>query len=270
MVPSKICFVSIDAESDFARQNSFKGVEKMGRILTIFKKQNIPSTIFTTGLVLKNYAEDIKEWSEECEIACHGLSHKFWNTLEEEERKEELEKFIHLYQENFGRNPKGFRAPSHLIDEKAMALLQEYKFLYDSSVVPNYPLLKRYRGYEGRAPSWPYFPNKENCRKEGDMKILEIPVTGLALGVPLAGAWIGKSPLWAYGLLFKVSGPDFLTLSLHSWDSLSRETLGKTEEVLSIIRKKGYTFLSGEKIYLNQNEIFPKDSKQGRMEKIIR
>ncbi len=270
MASSKVCFVSIDAESDFARQSDFKGVEKINRILTLFRKHNIPSTIFATGLVLKKYAEDVKEWSEECEIACHGLSHKFWNALEEEERREELERFISLYQEHFGRNPKGFRAPSHLIDEKAMCLLQDNKFLYDSSVVPNYPLLKKYRGYEGRAPSLPYFPDRKNCRKEGDMKILEIPVTGLALGVPLAGTWIGKSPLWAYSLLLKAAAPDFLTLSLHSWDSLNKEVLAKTEEVLGIIKEKGYTFLTGEKIYLNHDELFSKNSKQGKMEKIIR
>ena len=60
MVSSKICFVSIDAESDFARQSDFKGVEKINRILTLFKKHSIPSTIFVTGLVLEKYAEDVK------------------------------------------------------------------------------------------------------------------------------------------------------------------------------------------------------------------
>ncbi|MCP6718827.1 MAG: polysaccharide deacetylase family protein [Patescibacteria group bacterium] len=253
----KICFVSIDVESDFAENKNFEGIENLDKILSIFKKHNISATLFVTGNVLRRYAEIVKNWSKHYEIACHSFSHQFWNTLNNQQRKEELEEFSGLYRGIFTRSPKGFRAPSHLIDEEGLKLLQDNNFLYDSSVVPHYPFFKKYRGYKGRAPLFPYWPNIKDRRQKGQMEILEIPVRGQIFGIPLAGAWIARLPFSFYRFLFEIYRPSFLTINMHSWDILDTpqrkstpaQFLRNLEETLLLLKKKSYKFLEGFQIY---------------------
>jgi len=244
----KVCFVSVDVESDLAEPQSFDGVENLNRVFDVFKKYNISATLFVTGNVLEKYAEKIKRWSENYEIACHSFSHQFWDILDNQERQKELDKFISLYKRIFNTNPYGFRVPSHIINEQGLRLVQEKGFLYDSSVVPHYPFFKTYRGYKGKAPQKPYFPNEKNYKKKGKMKILEIPVSGI-LSVPLAGAWISKLPFFVYELLFRIKNPDFLVLSLHSWDGLDNKLIIKLEKLLELLENKNYRFLNGKQVY---------------------
>ena len=228
----KICFVSIDVE---------RGIEGLEKILAIFKKYNVPATLFVTGEILQQHAGLLRELNREYEITCHGFTHRFWDTLNRKERKKELEDFISLYQNIFKEKPGGFRAPSHIIDKAAIELLQEKGFLYDSSIVPHYPPFKKYRGYKGKKPREPYYP-------EG-LEILEIPVSGQILGIPLAGAWVKKLPPWFYRILFLFYSPQFLTLSMHSWDVLDPRFLGNLDKILSLLKLKNYQFLNGREIF---------------------
>ena len=261
----RTCFVSIDVEYDFGSPfqkkelKEFQGVENLDKILDIFKKQGISATLFVTGEVLEKYSDKAKQWSKDYEIACHTWSHYFWNKLGPDERNEEIKIFQDLYQRIFTQAPKGFRAPSHLIDEKGMELLESQGFLYDSSVVPHYPFFKKYRGYRGRAPLIPYHPDIKNIKREGVMKILEIPVAGQIFGIPLAGVWIARLPFLFYKTLFRVNSPNFLSLSCHSWDVLNTPTrkssvsqfLKNLEALLVLLKKKDYQFLNGEQIFKN-------------------
>ncbi len=225
----KICFASIDVEEN---------IEDLGKILDILKKYDIPATLFVTGHILAKYPDLAKDWQEDHEVACHSFTHRFWNTLNKEERKKELEDFIFLYQGIFNEKPEGFRAPSHIIDEKGLELLEEKGFLYDSSVVPHYPPFKKYRGYRGKYPLMPYYPK--------DRKILEIPVRGQIFGIPLAAAWLAKLPFLFYKILFFVYCPEFIALSWHSWNKLKN-----FEKIIKLLKNKNYQFLNGAKICQN-------------------
>jgi peptidoglycan/xylan/chitin deacetylase (PgdA/CDA1 family) len=250
----KICFVSIDIESDFAKGRDFKGAENIEKVLKIFKSHNIKATLFVTGKILEKYQDKFKNLSQEHEIACHSFSHSFWNELKDQEREKELIDFISLYKSIFNKAPAGFRAPSHVIDQKGLEIVQEKGFLYDSSVVPSYPVFKKYRGYKGKALNRPYFPDIKDYKKAGAMNVLEIPVAGLFLGVPLAGTWIRKLPLFVYNLLFFIKKPNFLTFSLHSWDSLNSETLTKIDKLLNLLKENNYQFLKGIDVYAKFSE----------------
>jgi len=244
-MPTKICFTSIDLEHDISKTSkTFQGVENLEKILSLFKKYDISATLFVTGEVLEKHPHLVKEWSENYEIASHSFSHRFWNTLNSEERKQELENFINLYQKIFQRKPLGFRAPSHLIDEEGIELLEKKGFLYDSSIVPHYPPFKKYRGYRGKAPLLPFYPKGRN--------ILEIPVRGQVFGIPLAGAWIRQLPVCFYRILFAVYCPKFITLNMHSWDVLDPQFIGKLEKILKILKNNNYQFLNGEQILKNR------------------
>lgn len=240
---SKICFVSVDVEDDLGH---------LDKILDIFKQNNIPATLFIIGQILERYKDKVRQWAESYEIACHGFTHNFWNNLTFEQRQQELEDFIDLYQKIFSEKPKGFRAPSHLIDEEGIKLLEEKGFLYDSSIVPHYPFFKKYRGFQGKAPLLPYRPAINNCRRKGEMRILEIPIRGQIGGMPLAGVWLAKIPLWFYRALFLIHRPSFITLNMHSWDVLNPQFLKKLEKILKILKDKNYLFFNGEQILKNQ------------------
>lgn len=234
-MPNRICFASIDVEQDVGG-NSFYGVEDLDKILSIFKKNNIPATLFVTGEVLQKYPVKFQKLAASYEIAGHSFTHRFWNTLDSQAREKELDDFIDLYQRIFQSKPLGFRAPSHVIDEDGIQLLDKKGFLYDSSVVPHYPPFKKYRGYKGKRPLTPYFP-------EG-REILEIPVSGQLLGIPLAGAWMAKLPYLLYKILFFFHCPKFITLNIHSWDTFSN-----LEKIIKILKDKNYQFLNGAEVF---------------------
>jgi peptidoglycan/xylan/chitin deacetylase (PgdA/CDA1 family) len=243
MPQNRICFVSIDVERDL-KEKTFKGAEGLDNILSLFKKYDIPATLFVTGEVLEKYGDLIKQFSQDHEIACHSYTHKFWNELSLKERGEEVNKFISLYQSLFNKSPIGFRAPSHVIDEEGFELIDESGFLYDSSVVPHYPPFKKYRGYKGRKPLSPY--------RISGFNILEIPNTGQLLGLPLVGTWIRKLPLSVYRILFLIHKPRFISFSMHSWDSLNPGLIFKIEEMIKILKKNNYNFKNGKQILKNR------------------
>lgn len=236
----KLCFVSIDVE---------RTVENLDKILDIFQKYNVSATLFVTGRILEKYPELVRAWSRDFEIACHTFTHRHWDTISQKERETELENFNRLYGQVFNRKPAGFRAPTHIIDEQDIMLLQEKGFLYDSSIVPYYPLLKQYEGYQGRASLLPYHPAQHNCRSKGQMRLLEIPASGLLLGIPLAAAWFARLPLLFYKVLFTLRAPSFVNLSMHPWDIFKPGFLGKLEKILKLLKGKNYQFSNGREIY---------------------
>ena len=229
-MPNRICFASVDAE---------RSVENLDKILSIFERNAVPATLFVTGEILENNQNLFAELQKKYEIACHSFTHRFWNTLDREARKKELDDFINLYQKIFRRKPIGFRAPSHIIDENGLNLLHEKGFLYDSSIVPHYPPFKKYRGYQGRKPQNIYFISG----------LMESPVTGQIFGIPLAAAWLAKLPVWFYKILFSLSCPEFITLSWHSWNDLKN-----LEEIIKLLKNKNYQFLNGEQIQQNYKQ----------------
>jgi len=236
----RICFVSIDVEHDIGTGNkkTFLGVDAADRVLDIFERSSIPATLFATGDVLGGFPEKVRDWSKNYEVASHSYSHIYFNELSRRSKEEDIRRSIEIHQKVLGARPLGFRAPSHVIDEYTLIILEKYGFKYDSSVVPHYPPLKKYRGYTKRAPLKPY--------KIGDL--IEIPVAGQLCGVPLAGAWIRKLPVSLYKAMFIAHKPDFITLSMHSWDALDEKFLPKFTSVLEILRDNGYVFKSGEQI----------------------
>ena len=154
--------------------------------------------------------------------------------------------------------PRGFRAPSHVIDPKEINLLQNKGFLYDSSVVPRFPFLVKYRGFKKRAPITPYSPARDNCRKKGNMEILEIPVSGLIFGVPLWGGVMRYIPFTSYKDMLNVKSPAFINLTMHSWDAVALKGrksknsgarfLKILDKMIVLLKSKNYKFMDGESI----------------------
>lgn len=257
----KTCFLSIDVEKrENQEENPFEGVEKLDRILDIFKKHNANATLFVTGEVLEKYPALVKKWSQDFEIACHNYYHNTLDGLNFEAREQQIGDFCQLYQNVFKIRPRGFRAPRNIIDNEQFPILGEYGFLYDASVFPRYPLrINRYEGYRGKASVNPYFPSKSDYLREGDLKILEIPESPAPFSIPLVGTWLRKLGVFFFKILFRLKKPQFISFSMHSWDGVKFEGrssknsggvyLEQLNEMLGYLRKIGYEFKTGEQIY---------------------
>jgi len=263
----KTCFLSIDvepltslSEERFNEEFKFEPVKKLQGILDIFKKYEAHATLFTTGEVLEHYPDLVKKWAENFEIGCHNYYHVELDKLDLLGRDKQIKDFVKIYQDIFGSGPYGFRAPRNIIDNEQIKILERYGFIYDSSVLPRYPLLAgHYAGYRGRAPIKPYWPNKENYRKRGEVKILEIPESPAFLSVPLVGTWLRKLGVKFFKFLFLFKKPNFFSLSMHSWDAVELSGMGfknsgkmflkELDEIMAFLKKIGYEFKSGKEIY---------------------
>ncbi len=239
----KICFLSVDVEPDLLTRQ-FQGVEQLDKLLAIFKSAGVSASLFITGQALEKYPEKVKQWAKDFEIGCHSYSHTFGKIEAIQSRD--------IFTRLFNKKPTGFRAPSHIIDEAGLKELEQSGFLYDSSVLPHYPFFKKYRGFLGKAPKLPYWPSSRNCRQPGSqgskIRVLEIPVTGQILGIPLVGTWLRVLPFLFFQLLFFFFKPKFIVLTFHSWDSLSPKTLTKAVKIIKLLGRH-YHFKTGQQIY---------------------
>ena len=68
------------------------------------------------------------------EIALHGYAHEAASQMTAEQERDVLEKCIALVEKLTGSKPVGYRAPLYLLQERTIALLQEYNFRWDSSL----------------------------------------------------------------------------------------------------------------------------------------
>lgn len=110
----------------------------VGRLLTLFKKYNISDklTWFIPGHSLETFPEQARAIVQSgCEIGLHGYSHEGAYAMTVEQEKDVLEKCIALVtQLQGGKRPVGYRAPLYQIRETTVKLLQDYDFLYDTSM----------------------------------------------------------------------------------------------------------------------------------------
>lgn len=68
------------------------------------------------------------------EIALHGYAHEAASQMTAQQERDVLEKCISLVHGLTGKKPVGYRAPLYLLQERTIALLQEYNFKWDSSL----------------------------------------------------------------------------------------------------------------------------------------
>jgi len=83
-----------------------------------------------------------------------------------------------LFEDKFGESPRCFRAGRFGLGRHTLKILSDLGYSVDSSVAPNYA----WSDEGGRiaflgAPDGPYHPDKLNPVKEGDLPIVELPIT---------------------------------------------------------------------------------------------
>ncbi len=105
-------------------------------ILELFKKYRTKATFFVLGTVAEWYPELIEEIIKDGhEVGIHGYTHKRLCDHTRESFDEEIKKTISILNE-FGVNPKGYRAPAFSSSEFLYEVLSENGIKYDSSIIP--------------------------------------------------------------------------------------------------------------------------------------
>ena len=115
----------------------FAGNVGAPRLLKLFKKLGIQDKV--TWFVPMHSAESFPEVFQGiidsgAEIGLHGYCQEGAPQLTPTQERDVLKHCIALYQELVGRRPVGYRAPLYQLRESTVELLEEYSFLYDTSL----------------------------------------------------------------------------------------------------------------------------------------
>ena len=108
------------------------------RLLSLFSKHGISDAVtwFIPGHSMETFPNETEKIVDSgAEIGLHGYSHEGAYAMTEKQEKDVLGKCIELAKGlKGGRRPVGYRAPLYQIRESTVQLLQEFGFLYDSSM----------------------------------------------------------------------------------------------------------------------------------------
>ncbi|KAH8730173.1 hypothetical protein GQ44DRAFT_482767 [Phaeosphaeriaceae sp. PMI808] len=115
----------------------FAGQVGVPRLLKLFKKLGVQDKVtwFVPMHSAETFPEEFQGIIESgAEIGLHGYCHEGAPQLTPTQERDVLEHCIALYQEIIGRRPVGYRAPLYQLRESTVELLEQYSFLYDSSL----------------------------------------------------------------------------------------------------------------------------------------
>ena len=200
----KYFVVTIDAEIDKSRdwgipeeltyQSIIKGIPQ--RLTPLFERYQVKPTYLLSSEIIENHScVNVLNKLTNAELGAHlhgdlidpeRTNKKLAGIISLEmqcsyPKKLERAKLLNLknmFVNTFGYSPESFRAGRFAIGNQTLPILSELGFKVDTSVTPGiewiYP--------EGRsnhimAPEQPYFPDERNFIEEGDLNILEVPVT---------------------------------------------------------------------------------------------
>ncbi len=140
-------------------------------------------TFFALGWVAERFPGLIRQiQSRGHEVASHGYNHELCNNSSAEELKKDFRESKKILEDILGTAVLGYRAPSFSINEKALEILEECGYLYDSS----------FNSFSGnsRYGKIQIIPNETNIVCKTRRNVYELPISNLEVGrhiVPAGG-----------------------------------------------------------------------------------
>ena len=105
------------------------------RVLDLLKQYNLPATFFIPGHTVDSFPEPVEAiLSAGHEIAHHSYSHIDPSRQTPDEERQDMERALQALG-RLGVKPLGYRSPSDDFSLSTAALLEEFDFLYDSSLM---------------------------------------------------------------------------------------------------------------------------------------
>ena len=105
------------------------------RLLQMLEREALPATFFVPGHTLDSFPEPSLAIVEAGhEVAHHSYAHVDPSGQPPDEERADMERALAAL-ERLGVHPLGYRSPSADLSEATLGLLEEYRFLYDSSLM---------------------------------------------------------------------------------------------------------------------------------------
>ena len=154
----------------FMSRGEFGAKVGVPRLLKLFAKYDVKTTFFTPGHSLETFPDPIKQALDAGhEIAHHGYYHENPTMLKRDSEKRLIELTLAAYKKHLNLRPVGYRSPYWDYSENTLDLLEEFGFLYDSSLMG--------RDVEVYRPQrWQIRWEKPNIAGPAS-KVLELPVS---------------------------------------------------------------------------------------------
>ena len=212
----------------------------------------------------KKNIEIFKKTLNKCEIGSHLHP---WNTppfsekdsefrfpyeLDDHELSKKFQNMHNKIKDSLGITPKSYRAGRYGIDGRQIRLLEKYNYITDTSAVPFWkPFSKSY------SKNKPYFPSYEDIYREGESRILEIPIT-ILFNRNISKKLFFSMPSKAKGLLSRTG------LLKLCWLRPSYSSFKEMKKVVDIGLKKKLPVLN---MMFHSNELMKGTSPYTRTEK---
>jgi len=257
-VSPRIACLSVDMEPDLRdpekRIRLLDDDARMQNLADLLRRENVPLTSFTVMSHARRYLDRLNAFARSAtvELAVHSFSHDTANPASDDEVRRARETFVELW----GMQPRGYRTPNCLIDDRGIETLARYGFSYDSSIVPSVrPDAYAYNNLGfGRDPFWFETPSGP---------LLELPIACLAgIRLPLIFSYVKLFGLTTYRAAMQAFGlPDIVVTYFHPYDLYiedvahnipgwkrhvhrrnGRRAFALLEQLIAMLKRRGYTF----------------------------
>ena len=105
------------------------------RLLNLLAQHQLPATFFIPGHTIESFPETVEAIRQVGhEIAHHSYAHQNPSEQSYEEERQDMERALQTLA-NIGIKPLGYRSPSGDYSPNTLSLLEEFGFLYDSSLM---------------------------------------------------------------------------------------------------------------------------------------
>lgn len=161
----------------------------MDRMLELMAEHDVKATCFVLGWVAERAPGLVRRLAAAGhEVASHGYHHELVHELTEEEFAADVRRSKDLLEGITGERVRGYRAPSFSLTDRAIPLLEEAGFEYDSSFFPTTVTRNRY----GK----PATLEGSDGLRLGNGGLAEVPLSCLQIG--------GQALPWAGGGYFRL------------------------------------------------------------------
>lgn len=200
----KIYFaITIDTECDkgekwkvkqpLSFKNTREGIVK--NLQPIFDKYKVKATYLLSPEVMYDdiSVEVFKEFANRSELGTHlhaefiepesnfksDNTDHYQSDFSFEVEKQKLYNLTQLFIEKFGYQPTSFRAGRFGISKKTLSFLEELGYKVDSSATPDIYWKNENSNHINffGTPYQPYFPSTNDARRNGNLSVLEVPVS---------------------------------------------------------------------------------------------
>lgn len=159
------------ATPSFLSRGEFGALVGVDRVLNAFGRYGITTTWCTPTHTIQTFPDQCDRILQAGhEIAAHGVYHEPIHKLDADEERRLLELQISQHERLLGRRPSGYRSPAWDFSDATLGLLEEFEFVWDSSLMG--------RDFEVYRPRPVVVQDRENGNSFGpESPIIEIPVS---------------------------------------------------------------------------------------------